>query len=79
MPYNQSRKNEVNNSLGDLIKGNQHTMHPTLAEAPRRKYLQSEIQKTKHNGVNTYEVTQKLTKTFPKYMYINIRTIHIKH
>ena len=59
MPYNQILKNEVNNSRSDLIKGNQHTMHPTLDEVAPRKYLHSEIQKIEHNEVNTSEVTLK--------------------
>ena len=66
MPYNQSRKNEVNNYVSDSIKGNRHTMHPTLDESPPRKYLHSEIQKTEHNGVNTYEETPKSNKNIPK-------------
>ena len=56
----------MNTSLSDLIKVNQHTVHPTLDEVPTRKYLQSEIQKTEHNGVNTDEETPKSNKHIPK-------------
>ena len=56
----------MNNALSDLIKGNQHTMHPILDKAPPIKYLHSEIQKTKQNGVNTSEVTPKQNKNIPK-------------
>ena len=50
----------MNNSLSDLIKGNKHIDHaPHIRLSTPRKYLHSEIQKTKHNGVNTFEVTPK--------------------